>query len=237
MTRAKQNPTLDSLIEAAVAAPTAVDRRNIAARARKVAIQKPKRGRGQPTKFNPAVAAQILSRISNGETLPKIVESLSIPIQNIYNWMDKNPAFLESYQRSREQQARTLVDRMLDETADLKNDQALAARVRSDVIKWVASRYAPSQFSDSKRIELRGEVRHLHTHELAPEQKRRIAESWLISQDQEDTPGISAETSGPDVQVLEAAGVAVEEKELPKKRKAVQPKNKKHTEKNDNEWN
>jgi hypothetical protein len=220
MTRAKQNPTLDSLIEAAVAAPTAVDRRNIAARARKVAIQKPKRGRGQPTKFNPAVAAQILSRISNGETLPKIVESLSIPIQNIYNWMDKNPAFLESYQRSREQQAKTLVDRMLDETADLKNDQALAARVRSDVIKWVAARYAPSQFSDSKRIELKGEVRHLHTHELAPEQKRRIAESWLISQQEKDFPGIEVTTTGPDRE----PGVIVQEeepKELPRRKKPV----------------
>jgi hypothetical protein len=80
----KQNPNFDSLIDAAVAASTGVDRRNIAAQARKVVIQKPpKRGRGQLTRFNPAIAHQILSRISNGETLPKIVESLSIPIQNI----------------------------------------------------------------------------------------------------------------------------------------------------------
>ena len=214
MTRAKQNPNFDSLIDAAVAAPTGADRRNIAAQARKAVIQKPpKRGRGQPTKFNPVIAAQILSRISNGETLPTIVEGLGIPIQNIYNWLDKNPDFLESYQRSREQQAKTLVDRMLDETADLKNDQALAARVRSDVIKWVASRYAPSQFSDSRRLELKAEILHTHSHELSESQRRRIAESWLISREAEVPLLIDAEstTSGPDIEY----GICVQLEETP----------------------
>ena len=101
--------------------------------------------------------------------------------------------------------AKTLVEKLVDETSTLTNDQALAARVRADVIKWLAARYAPAEFGEVKRLELKGEVTHTHIHELPDHQKRKIAEAWLMSH-AEDTPGITAETTGPDLE-----GVAVRE--------------------------
>lgn len=122
------NETLDDLVEQAVKAPTGKERRNIAAKARKVVIQKQpkKQPQGRPTAFNQKIANGVLSRIASGETLTKIAASLNIPIQNIYNWMDNNQSFLECYRRSREQQARTLVDRLIEETEGLENDRAPA---------------------------------------------------------------------------------------------------------------
>lgn len=218
------NETLDDLVEQAVKAPTGNERRNIAAKARKVVIQKQpkKQPQGRPTAFNQKIADQILSRIANGETLTKIATGLNIPIQNIYNWMDDHQGFLENYRRSREQQAITLVDRLIEETDGLENDRALAVRVRADVIRWVAQRYAPQQFSDSKRIELSGEVRHKLVHELDPNQKRKIAESWMLSQ-QGDGLLIEGET----VPELEAGVQTVAEEEerrvIPKKKRAALP--------------
>jgi hypothetical protein len=121
-----------------------------------------------------------------------------------------------------------MVDKLVTETETLVSENALAARVKSDVVKWVAGRFNPEEFSDLKRIELKGEVNHKHTHELAIEQKRRIAESWLISQEQDaPLPVITAETTGPDLPALE--GVAVreicegEQGERPKRKRSAPP--------------
>ncbi len=223
MPRAKQIPDdFDTLTEAAAATRDPVEQQRLKAKARKTVIQKQPKKTGRPTAFNPKVADQILSRIANGETLTKIAETLNIPIQNFYNWMDNNQGFLERYHRSREQQARTLVDKLIEETEGLENDRALAVRVRADVIRWVAQRYNPQQFSDSKRIELSGEVNHTHIHQLAPAQRRRIAEAWLMSQTDDDTPGITSETTGPALpaMALEAVGDR-DNGVLPTRRKAI----------------
>jgi hypothetical protein len=143
-------------------------------------------------------------------------------------WLDQEKNFGEAYRRARKSMAVNLVDELINKTAELKSEDALAARVRSDVVKWVASKFNPESFSDLKRIELKGEVNHKHTHELAIEQKRRIAESWLISQEQDaPLPAITAETTGPDLPALE--GVAVreiqegEQGERPKRKRTAQP--------------
>jgi hypothetical protein len=143
-------------------------------------------------------------------------------------WMQDHESYAKAYSDARKVMAVNLVDELINKTAELKSEDALAARVRSDVVKWVASKFNPEAFSDLKRIELKGEVNHKHTHELAIEQKRRIAESWLISQEQDSAlPAITAETTGPDLPALE--GVAVheicegEQGEQVKRKRSAQP--------------
>lgn len=179
-------------------------------------------------RFTKQTGEEICKRMERGKTLATIAQELDIDISTIYYWLDDDSTGLsEAYKRSKKLMTRTLVDKLVAETESLKSEDALAARVRSDVVKWVASRLNPEEFSDIKRIELKGEINHKHTHELAPEQKRRIAESWLISQEQDvSLPAITAETSGPDLPALE--GVAVheicetEQGERPKRKRSEQ---------------
>lgn len=183
---------------------------------------------GRPTTYTKAIGKTICERVSNGETLKSVCRDLNIPFHAVFKWIETNEIFGEAYRRSRQDMAVSLVEDMIEGVKGLENDKALAARVQADVIKWVASKFNPQEFSDIKRIELKGEVNHRHTHELAIEQKRRIAESWLISQEQDvSLPAITAETSGPDLPALE--GVAVheicetEQGLRPKRKRSAQP--------------
>lgn len=179
-------------------------------------------------KYKKSLGIEICKRMESGEPLNSIADSMGINIATVYQWIEDDSNLLIAYNRSKSLMARTLVDKLVVDTANLRSEDALAARVRSDVVKWVAARFNPSEFSDIKRIELKGEVNHRHTHELAPEQKRRIAESWLVSQDQNETlPAITVETTGPDLPALEGVAVheicEVEQGERPKRKRSAQP--------------
>lgn len=180
-------------------------------------------------RYDKKIGEEICKGMESGKTLTAIAHEVGIEISTIYSWIDDESTGLkETYNRSKKLMTRSMVDKLVIETETLKSEDALAARVKSDVVKWVAARLNPEEFSDLKRIELKGEVNHKHTHELLPEQKRRIAESWLVSQDQNETlPPITAETTGPDLPALE--GVAVQEicegeqGERPKRKRSTQP--------------
>lgn len=177
---------------------------------RKAAAQQIKRSVGKPQRYTKKQGELICQRISNGETLVSICEDIGLSFGTAMEWMHDHEEYEKAYNAARKLMSVNLVEKLIDKTTDLKSEDALAARVRSDVVKWVAAKFNPEAFSDIKRIELKGEVNHKHTHELAIEQKRRIAESWLISQEQNETlPAISTETTGPDLPALE--GVAVRE--------------------------
>lgn len=176
-------------------------------------------------RYTPTIGTEICRRMEQGHTLTAISNDMDIEIASIYDWIDDDSKKLrEAYNRSKKLMARTLVDKLVTETETLKSEDALAARVRSDVVKWVAARFNPEEFSDIKRIELKGEINHQHTHELAIEQKRRIAESWLISQEQDSLlpATVAAETTGPDLPALEGGAV----REICESEQGVHPKHK-----------
>lgn len=182
---------------------------------------------GRHTTYTKALGKTICERVSNGETLKSVCKDLNIPFHLVFRWTERDKIFGDAYRVSRQDMAVSLVEDMIDGLKGLENDKALAARVQADVIKWVASKFNPQEFSDIKRIELKGEINHHHTHDLAIEQKRRIAESWLISQEQDvSLPAITAETSGPDLPALEGAAVReiceTEQGERPKRKRSAQ---------------
>jgi hypothetical protein len=196
---------------------------------RKAAAAQMNRTTGKRARYTERVGKLICQRISNGETLVDICRDLELAFVSVMEWLDQEEKFGEAYRRARKSMAVNLVDELINKTGDLKSEDALAARVRSDVVKWVASKFNPEEFSDLKRIELKGEVNHKHTHELALEQKRRIAESWLISQEQETAlPAITAETTGPDLPSLECVAVREicegEQGERPKRKRSAPAK-------------
>jgi hypothetical protein len=206
MPRKESNPTetVDEIVAQAVKAKDGNERRRIAAKARSFGhelIKKP-RGKGRPTKYSKVMADKIIGMVSEGRTLTKISIELGLALQDVYTWLNDYPDFLENYQKARRLMCVSLIDNMLDQTESAEKEEALLLKVKSGVYQWVAARYNADQFSDKRTLQLNGSIEHRHSHELLPEQKRRIAESWLMSQ-QNDLPVIESET----VPALEIAGV------------------------------
>ncbi len=177
---------------------------------RKNAVPTTKRtGIGRPSKYNEKLAKALLEEISKGKTLQVVCKSLGICITSVYDWIRVNTSFAESYQLARAEMAQSLVDEMVDEAKVLEPDRALVTKVKAQIYQWTAAKYAPSIFSDNRRVEIRGEVSHKHTHELQAEQKRRIAEAWILSSGQEETVVIPDQTG---VSSLLTVGVPKQEK-------------------------
>ena len=213
------NPELNEAIQQAAAASSGKERRNLTSKARRFVRVKKKTGRH--SEFSEEKAAKILSAISNGGTLTEVAKELDITPECVYHWMSQFPSFSDSYYAARESMARTLVDQLLDSAKAATSDEALLLKVRASVIQWVVSRYNQKEFSDSRRIELKAEIHQRVSHELAPEQKQRIAESWMLSQ-QKALPVIEGETI-PALEIetdLEKAALAGD-RVVPKKRKAA----------------
>lgn len=201
-------------------------------------LVKIKKSVGAPVKYSEKLADEICRRLMNGETLSKICDSLKITQAAFYSWLPERPKLVEKYNASKKLQASSLLNQLIDEVSTLQNDQALAARVRSDLIKWYASKVSPSEYGDVKRLELSGEIKHRHVHDLAPEQRRRIAESWLLST-QEDGVLIEGQVESQTLPALEHAGVSIQQeptREIPRRVKPAEQKKKKVAASEDLDW-
>lgn len=83
-----------------------------------------------------------------GESLNKICQDDDMPaLRTVHNWLAANEAFSAQYSRAREVQADTLADRAVDRANDAGNDNAAAARVYLDAVKWFSGVVAPRKYT------------------------------------------------------------------------------------------
>jgi hypothetical protein len=132
---------------------------------------KPKKKLGRPTKYSPELAASILLRLTEGESLRSIVKDADMPGQaTVYEWLLAKPDFAEQYARARDEQADTLADEIVaiaDETPETepvfdKNGELVEMRLHSayiqwqknrvDARKWVASKLKPKKYGDRQIV-------------------------------------------------------------------------------------
>lgn len=228
MTRKKQSEVFKAIVSEAAAAPTETARRAVISRAakHKFVAAKAKRSTSKPSPYTERMGIEVCERIARGEVLPEIVRDLHISVNTVYAWIQHDTnGFRERYKTARLQMAETLVDNLLLETRTIAKDEALAAKVRASIVQWYSAKVNPAQYGDNRRIELKGEIQHTHNHELSESQRRRIAESWLLSKESK-VPLLIAEstTTGPDRE----PGVSVsepEQRELPRRKAAaIKPK-------------
>ncbi len=224
--RKKQSEIFSAIVSEAAAAPTETARRAVISRAAKgkFVAAKAKRSTSKPSPYTERMGVAVCERLARGEVLPEIVKDLHISVNTVYAWIQHDTnGFRERYRTARLQMAETLVDNLLLETRTIAKDEALAAKVRASIVQWYSSKVNPAQYGDNRRIELKGEVSHTHSHELSESQRRRIAESWILSKEPE-LPLIEATTSGPDLE----GGVSVvresDQREIPKRKKVVKQK-------------
>jgi histidinol phosphatase-like PHP family hydrolase len=122
--------------------------------------------------FDQTVADTICSRLANGEGLRTICKTEGMPDpRTIYRWLEDNEPFRQQYARSRELQADTLFDEILEIADDAQNDwverehfqgddkspqlngEAVArARLRIDSRKWMAGKLRPKKYGETVDI-------------------------------------------------------------------------------------
>jgi hypothetical protein len=102
---------------------------------------------GRPSEFSAEVAAKLLERIAEGESLRQICAAEDMPGRStVYQWLCANKEFADQYARAREEQADTLADEITD-IAD-GNDAPDNKRVRIDARKWVAGKLRPKKYGE-----------------------------------------------------------------------------------------
>lgn len=125
-----------------------------------------KRKPGQPTTYTDEIAAEILTRISEGESLCKITAEPGMPAQStVYLWLLRHPEFSESYARAREEQADTLADEIVaisdEPPAEVTDDKGISRidsgwvtwqKNRVDARKWVAAKLKPKKYGDRQIV-------------------------------------------------------------------------------------
>jgi hypothetical protein len=126
---------------------------------------------GRPTIRNPEIEAEILDRISKGESLRKICDDEHMPnFTTIYDWLAKDEGFAYHYARARDTQADHYVEETVEIADDGRNDWMEAngqdsvgwqlngehiqrSRLRIDTRKWIASKLRPKKYGDSIKVE------------------------------------------------------------------------------------
>lgn len=134
-----------------------------------------KKKMGRPSIYTPALAAEICSRLAEGESLRSICRDESMPsLAPIFLWLAQKPDFAEQYARAREEQADVHADAIVaiaDETpeveevvdrhgnvVDMKLHSAYVQwqKNRIDARKWVASKLKPKKYGE--RVQVAGDA-------------------------------------------------------------------------------
>lgn len=129
---------------------------------------------GRPTIFSDELAASILERLADGESLRSICADDEMPARStVFKWLSENDTFSDQYTRAREEQADAIFDEILDIADDGTNDwmerrnsdgenigwqengEALRrSALRVDARKWVAGKLRPKKYGDRQQVAL-----------------------------------------------------------------------------------
>lgn len=117
---------------------------------------------GRPTLYNDTVVDEILTRLSEGETLTAACRREGMPSpRTVWEWMQRVPEFAQNVARARAAGADALVQAGLDglqratvgPMGTLGRERELAAHRR-----WMAARMDPSQWGDKMQVNHSGAI-------------------------------------------------------------------------------
>ncbi len=138
-------------------------------------------GQGRPEVYTEELAATILGRLSDGQSLKEICSDDDMPARStVYKWIFEKKDFSDRYDKAREIQAECLADDIVEIADDGTNDwmqrntgdgeaagwqvngEAIQrSRLRVDARKWVAARLLQGKYGDSLNVK----ADHTVTHE------------------------------------------------------------------------
>jgi len=114
-----------------------------------------KRPKGRPSTYTPEIAAEILRRMTEGETLLTMCREPGMPpASTVKMWaVDNLPeGFADRYARAREFQADAIAEQALDIADSSEPSDAAKVRIQVDTRKWLASKINPAKFGDLTKI-------------------------------------------------------------------------------------
>src|SRR6266404_4568495 len=144
----------------------------------------PRRKRGRPSTYAPALGLAICERLVDGESLRAICNDAEMPARlTVFRWLAAHPDFCNQYARAREAQADALAEEVLAIGDDARGDLVVDAdgkvttrwenvqrsRLRCDNRKWFCAKVAPKKYGDRVTAELSGpDGRPIETREALP---------------------------------------------------------------------
>jgi hypothetical protein len=125
---------------------------------------------GRPSRYTIEAACEILTRMSEGESLHRICKDEHLPAEaTVRGWADngRHPAFMDAFRRAQRHQAH----RWFEQTIEIADESKAAETVpeigsyqlRVRARQWAAARLAPDQFGE--RVEHRG-VDGVHVYQV-----------------------------------------------------------------------
>lgn len=121
---------------------------------------------GRPSSYSEELAASILERLADGESLRSICDDDDMPDKStVFRWLTANDTFRDQYALAREAQADALFDDVLAIADDGRNDwmkrkfgederwvengEALRrSQIRIDARKWMAGKLKPKKYGE-----------------------------------------------------------------------------------------
>jgi len=145
-----------------------------------------RRGPGRPTRYTPKVAADICTRLAEGESLRAICRDGAMPgLRTVLGWLfdGEHQEFSHQYASAREAQAEVWADEIVsiadeatgDSTTDkdgkeiVNHEHIQRSRLRVDARKWIASKLLPKRYGDKLQHTGEGGGPIPHEHTLPPE--------------------------------------------------------------------
>ncbi|MBK1884399.1 hypothetical protein JIN85_18420 [Luteolibacter pohnpeiensis] len=138
-------------------------------------------------RFSAKIATEILSRLSDGESLRSICRDVGMPAaRSVLRWAEEDvQGFRAKYERARECQAHALFDEMLETAGSAQSvatgapgtgeasAKVQAVKLKVDALKWYIARVAPKSYGDKMALEhsgpgggpMRTETEHHFTEE------------------------------------------------------------------------
>lgn len=142
--------------------------------------------RGRPCLYTPDVAAEILRRLTEGESLRAICKDAHLPAEStVRAWaVEDLNGFAAHYARARDIGLDAMADELLEISDDGSNDwmerngadsegwsvngEALGrSRLRVDTRKWLLSKMAPKKYGDRVALDHGGSINLTHEQWLA----------------------------------------------------------------------
>lgn len=113
------------------------------------------------SKYDPAIAMQIVERVAAGDTLKKItVRHGGFPhISTVRRWLAQYPEFKKAYDAARELSSYAMEEEALDHARSVALSPGNSERIRAgqlliDQLRWSASRRNPKDFSDKGQLSM-----------------------------------------------------------------------------------
>lgn len=125
------------------------------------AAERPPKATGRLSAYDPVIADEICTLMSEGNSLNTICKMAEMPpLSCVYRWLATSSVFQENYARANEQRATARFESIDTVLEDMRSGviDAHQARVQIDAIKWMAGKECARKYGDRVGVDVTGQI-------------------------------------------------------------------------------